>query len=190
MPRLTALLPLICLLALPAQAHSPVLDLSPKTAEAPLVLDEPEHSKAIFSELTGAPQYFQLTSDQPFDFYVGVTAPKLEGCGLGRTFSFDVLDAAGQKIDGRDGDSMTWTPWYEEYGKSWYWVGPEIGKAFAHDRQYPAGTYVIRVYNPGNQGQYVLAVGDQERFGIGTLLTIGKTMKEVKATFWDEGRCP
>ena len=64
----------LLLLATPAFAHSPVLDLSPKTRQAPLVVEEPEHSKAIFSELTGAPQYYQITSDEVFDFYVGLTA--------------------------------------------------------------------------------------------------------------------
>lgn len=185
MLRLIALL----LLTTPALGHSPVLDLGPKTRDAPLVLDEPEHSKAIFSELTGAPQYYQITSDAAFDFYVGITAPKLESCGLKQTFSFRVLDASFKELDARDGASMTWTPWYEEYGKQWYWVGPEIGKAFAHDRQYPAGTYYVEVFNTGNTGEYVLAVGDQERFGLGTMLTIGKTMREVKAKFWDEAEC-
>ena len=179
----------LLLLATPAFAHSPVLDLSPKTRQAPLVVEEPEHSKAIFSELTGAPQYYQITSDEVFDFYVGLTAPKLESCGLGQTFSFRVLDAEFKELDARDGAAMTWQPWYEEYGKSWYWVGPEIGKAFAHDRQYGPGTYYVEVFNEGNTGEYVLAVGDQERFGLGTLLTIGGTMREVKAKFWDEAGC-
>lgn len=183
------LIALLALTATPALAHSPVLDLTPKTRAAPLVLDEPEHSKAIFSELTGAPQVYKITSDEEFDFYVGITAPKLEGCGLGKTFSFRVLDAAFKEIDARDGAAMTWEPWYEEYGKTWYWVGPEIGRAFAHDRQYPAGVYYVEVFNKGNSGEYVLAVGDQERFGLGTLLTIGGTMKKVKAKFWDEAGC-
>jgi len=177
------------LLATPALAHTPVLDLTPKTREAPLVLDEPEHSKAIFSELTGAPQVYKITSDEAFDFYVGLTAPKLEGCGLGETFSFRVLDASFKEIDRREGGSVEWWAWYEEYGKTWYWVGPEIGKDFAHDRQYPAGEYYVEVFNEGNRGMYVLAVGDQERFGLGTMLTIGGTMKKIRAKFWDEGRC-
>ena len=100
MLRLIALL----LLTTPALAHTPVLDLSPKTREAPLVLDEPEHSKAIYSELLGAPQYFQITSDVAFDFYVGLTAPKLESCGLKQTFSFKVLDAGFKVLDARSGE--------------------------------------------------------------------------------------
>ena len=183
------LIALTLMLASPAIAHSPLLDLSPKTRDAPLVIDAPEHSKAIFSELTGASQFFQITSDEEFDFYVGITAPKLESCGLKQTFSFRVLDAGFKEIDARDGAAMDWLPWYEEYGKKWYWVGPEIGRAFAHDRTYPAGTYYVEVFNKGNTGKYVLAVGDQERFGLGTLLTIRGTMREVEAKFWDETGC-
>lgn len=183
------LIALLSLTATPVLAHAPVLELNPKTREAPMVIDEPEHSKAIFSELTGTPQYFKIVSDEEFDFYVGLTAPKLEGCGLARTFSFRVLDADFKKIDARDGGAQKWTPWYEEFGGSWYWVGPEIGKNFAHDRQYPAGTYYIEVFNAGNTGEYVLAVGDQERFGLGTLLTISGTMREVESKFWNADGC-
>ena len=183
------LIALTLLLATPAAAHSPLLDLSPKTRDAPLVIDAPEHSKAIFSELTGASQFYQIISDEEFDFYVGITAPKLESCGLKQTFSFRVLDEGFKEIDARDGAAMEWTEWYEEYGKNWYWVGPEIGKAFAHDRQYPAGVYYVEVFNKANTGEYVLAVGDQERFGLGTLLTIRGTMREVQAKFWDEKGC-
>jgi len=183
------LIALFALLGTPLFAHSPMMDLSPKTREAPFIIDNPEHSKAIFSELVGAAQYFKLTSDVDFDFYVGMTAPKLESCGLKQTFSFRVLDAQFKELESRKGSDVTWTPWYEEYGKKWYWVGPEIGKSFAHDRQYPAGTYYVEVFNKANMGQYVLAVGDQEKFGLGTLLTIAGTMRDVKAKFWDEKLC-
>ena len=53
----------------------------------------------------------------------------------------------------------------------------------------PYACYYVEVFNKGNTGEYVLAVGDQERFGLGTLLTIGGTMREVKAKFWDEKGC-
>jgi hypothetical protein len=183
------LIALIALLATPALAHSPVLNLADKPKDAPFVIDEPEHSKAIFSELTGAAQYYQITSTEEFDFYVGLTAAKRDDCPLAQTFSFRVLDADFKEIDGRDGSKMEWVPWYEEFGKNWYWVGPEIGKAFAHDRTYAAGTYYVEVFNKANTGEYVLAVGDQERFGLGTLLTIRGTMREVQAKFWDEKGC-
>lgn len=188
-----ALLLALALAASPAAAHSPVISTDAKTAEAPWVIDEPEHSKAIFAMLDGDPDYYRITSDRPFRFYAGITAAKVEGCPLRQSFSFDVYDAAGKRVDGRKGgDPASWTPWYEEWGKTWYWVGPEIGKDFKATAEWPAGSYTIKVWNKGNTGRYVLAVGDEERFGLGTLVTIGRTMKEVKAGWWGEGSgiCP
>ena len=98
----------------PAAAHTPVLDFSEKAQDSPFIIEEPEHSKAIFSELEGAPHFYKISSEEPFDFYVGITAPKIKGCPLVRTFSFEILDAQGMRLDGRDGGSFDWWPWYEK----------------------------------------------------------------------------
>lgn len=180
----------LCLFATPALAHVPVLDTAPKTAAAPFVIDDAEHSKAIYAILDGDADYYRIEESQPFDFYVGITAAKLEGCALQQTFSYEVLDADMQVIDARDGSGFDWWPWFEEFGKQWYWVGPEIGKDFGSTTIYPAGTYYVRVFNAANTGKYVLAVGDDERFGLGTLLTIRGTVRETAAIFWDEADCP
>ncbi|WP_420857468.1 hypothetical protein [Marivivens marinus] len=177
-------------LATPALAYVPVLDIDPKTADAPYVIDDAEHSKAIYAILDGDADYYRIEETEEFDFYVGITAAKLEGCDLQNTFSFEVLDANMQVIDSRDGSSFDWWPWFEEFGEQWYWVGPEIGADFASTTRYPAGTYYVRVFNEGNTGKYVLAVGDDERFGLGTLLTIRGTVRETEALFWDEADCP
>jgi hypothetical protein len=171
----------------PAAAHTPVLDLGAKSREAPYEIAEPEHSKAIFAELAGQPDFYRITSERAFDFYAGITVAKVEGCPLVTTFSLDVLDAAGRRIDGRDAGAAPWRPWYEEFGKTWYWLGPEIGADFKATRQLPAGTYYLKVHNAANKGRYVLAVGDQERFGLKTLLTITGTMREARARFWNAG---
>jgi hypothetical protein len=173
----------------PAVAHSPVLDFSEKTQGSPLLIEEPEHSKAIFSELKGAPHFYKISSEEAFDFYVGITTPKIDGCPLGHTFSFEILDAQGKRIDGRDGQSFEWWPWYEKWGKTWYWIGPEIGKEFKATERYPTGTYFIKVFNAENRGQYVLAVGDEERFGLSFLLSVWRDMKRIKKQFWDESSC-
>lgn len=173
----------------PAAAHSPVLDPSARTEDSPFLIEEPEHSKAIFSELDGTPHFYEINSNKPFDFYVGITAPKIEDCSLDRTFSFDILDAQGKRIDGRDGQSFEWWPWYEEWGETWYWIGPEIGKEFKATERYPAGTYFIKVFNPENRGQYVLAVGDEERFGLSFFLSVWRDMNTIRRQFWDEQSC-
>ena len=161
------------------------------TVDAPYIIEEPEHSKAIFSELEGEPHYYQIVSPTPFKFYAGVTAPKLETCDLIQTFDLQILDASRNQIDERSGSSVAWWPWYEEYGKTWYWVGPEIGQDFKSDRQYEAGTYYVKVSNATNVGKYVLAVGDEERFGFGTIasMLLKGTMGKIRDGWWDEDYC-
>jgi len=171
-------------------AHVPILAIEGKTVDAPYTIEDAEHSKAIYSILDGDADFYRIDESKPFDFYVGLTAAKLEGCALPQTFSFEIFDSDMTLIDSRDGSSVEWWSWYEEFGKKFYWVGPEIGKDFASTTVYPAGVYYIRVFNDANSGKYVLAVGDDERFGIGTLLTIGRTVRETSKIFWDEDDCP
>ena len=173
-----------------AKAHVPVLDLDAKTAVDPFVIDDGQHSKAIYAVLDGDADYYKLDEDRPFDFYVGITAAKLAGCSLQQSFDFKVLNANFEIIDGRSGTEFDWWEWYEPFGKKWYWVGPEIGADFKSTTVYPAGTYYVRVFNASNNGKYVLAIGDDERFGLGTLLTIRGTMRDTAAMFWDETDCP
>lgn len=180
-------------LATSAAAHAPVIDdrSVPMTVAAPYEIAEPEHSKAIFSELSGEAHYYRISSPTEFRFYAGLTAPKLDGCALKQTFDIEVLDGDLKRVDGRKGDSAEWWPWYEEFGKTWYWVGPEIGKDFKGDRQYAAGTYYLKISNASNSGKYVLAVGDEERFGVGTIagMLINGTMRKIRNGWWDEADC-
>jgi hypothetical protein len=190
MPRLLCVL-IIAALPHALWAHSPVLNdaNAAMTKSAPFLIDEPEHSKAIYSELSGAPHYYRLDSDVAFNFYVGITASKLDDCDQSDTFSFDVLDANFKRIDGRDGAAFEWSEWYEKFGKKWYWTGPEMGAEFKANRQYDAGTWYVRVFNKSNSGKYVLAVGDEERFGLGALLKMRGTVKEINQIFWDPANC-
>lgn len=194
MQRHTILATLFSLAATTVAAHAPVVndDGAAYDLDAPYVIDDPEHSKAIFSVLKGDPQYFRIDAEEDFRFYAGITQPKLEGCDLFQTFSFDVLDADLNRIDGRDGSDFEWWPWFEEYGEQWYWVGPEIGEDFKGNRTYEAGTYYIRVYNADNTGHYAMAVGDIERFGFTTIagMVLNRTMSKIEDGWWDESLCP
>lgn len=177
------------LLAGPAFAHVPVFAVEDKPLEAPFVIDDAEHSKALYSILNGDADYYRIEESEPFDFYVGITAAKLDSCDLQQTFSFEILDENMNVLDSRDGSTHAWFPWFEEFGKKWYWVGPEIGEEFASTTVYPAGTYYVRVFNETNTGKYVLAVGDDERFGLGTILTIRGVVRETSEVFWNEADC-
>jgi hypothetical protein len=173
-----------------ANAHQPILNGEDhESPENAFVIDKPEISKAIYSELNGTPQYYRIDSDKDFSFYVGLTQPKRGSCPITSTFSLDVLDANLRVIDGQDGENFKWWEWYEEFGKNWYWIGPELGKDFKSNRRYEAGTYYVRVFNNDNQGQYVLAVGDIEKFTLPVIARTILTMPRINSRFWNDEIC-
>lgn len=174
-----------------AAAHQPILDKGQgsNTREDPYRVEQPEISKAIYSELTGSDHYYRIDSDTPFAFYAGVTVAKVDNCALSQVYSFDVLDADFNLIDQRSGEDFEWWPWYEEFGKKWYWVGPEIGKDFASDREYAAGTYYVRVYNQDNTGRYVLVIGDIEKFTLPVIARTLVTLPRINNRYWDDVTC-
>ena len=74
-------------------AHQPILnsdgEMSPDKS---YVIENPEISKAIYSTLEGIEHYYMISSDKPFNFYAGLTVPKIDDCDDFLRFSFAVLD--------------------------------------------------------------------------------------------------
>ena len=181
---------LLLLLFTHAYAHKPVLNKnSTYPPDAPYEIENPEISKAIYSTLSGNPHYYRIQSDVNFDFYAGILAAKIGECSLESKFSFEVLDSEFHRIDLADGENFEWIPWYEEYGKQWYWNGPEIGENFLSDRVYKAGTYYIKVFNETNTGQYIMAVGDIEKFSFTDIVGLLFSMGDIENEFWDPSLC-
>ena len=181
---------LLLLLFTHAYAHKPVLNKnSTYPPDAPYEIEDPEISKAIYSTLSGNPHYYRIQSDVNFDFYAGILAAKIGECALESKFSFEVLDSEFHRIDLADGENFEWIPWYEEYGKQWYWNGPEIGENFLSDRVYKAGTYYIKVFNETNTGQYIMAVGDIEKFSFTDIVGLLFSMGDIENEFWDPSLC-
>ena len=181
---------LMLLLFTHAYAHKPVLNKnSTYPPDAPYEIENPEISKAIYSTLSGNPHYYRIQSDVNFDFYAGILAAKIGECALESKFSFEVLDSEFHRIDLADGEKFEWIPWYEEYGKQWYWNGPEIGENFLSDRVYKPGTYYIKVFNETNTGQYIMAVGDIEKFSFTDIVGLLFSMGDIENEFWDPSLC-
>ena len=171
-------------------AHKPVLnENSTYPADAPYMIEEPEISKAIFSTLSGDPHFYRIDSESDFNFYAGILAAKIGDCELEEKFSFEVLDSEFHSIRLADGENFEWTPWYEEYGKQWYWNGPEVGESFLSDRVFKAGTYYIRVFNNSNTGQYIIAVGDIEKFSFTDIVGLIFSMGDIEDEFWNPDKC-
>ena len=175
----------------PAFSHQPVLGIDgPHSRDEPFEIKKPEISKAIYSRLTGEPHIYRISSEQDFNFYVGLTKPKLDDCPtVGKTFSIDVLNENFSVIAELRGKTFQWWPWFEEFGKKWYWVGPELGQNFRHTNVYPSGVYYIRVKNESNMGNYVLAVGDIESFPIGVMARMLTELPKINRIFWKNASC-
>ena len=172
-------------------AHKPVMnENSSYPADAPYEIEEPEISKAIYSTLTGEPHFYRIESETDFNFYAGILAAKIGECTLEEKFSFEVLDSDFHPLFMADGENFEWTPWYEEYGKQWYWNGPEVGESFLSDRVFKAGTYYIRVFNNSNTGQYIIAVGDIEKFSFTDIVGLIFSMGKIEDEFWNPSLCP
>ena len=181
----------ISLVSRSVDAHQPVLSSdSANTAKAPYIIEEPEISKAIFSELKGKPHYYRIDSDSKFKFYAGITVPKIDDCPLAEKFSFEVLDTDFRLVERKDGENFNWWPWYEKHGEKWYWIGPEIGEKFKSNGVYKEGTYYLRIFNRFNTGRYVLAVGDTESFPFTVIVQMLFTMPKINSAFWDDVNCP
>ena len=74
-------------------AHQPALNEentnSPSNA---YLIEKPEISKAIYGTLEGDAHYYTIKSEIDFNFYVGITTPKIDGCNTFDKFSVDVIN--------------------------------------------------------------------------------------------------
>ncbi|VVU95552.1 hypothetical protein CPAV1605_1304 [seawater metagenome] len=163
--------------------HKPITNQE-ATLENPYVINEPEISLAIYNSLNGKARYYKIESDKEFNFYAGILTPKTDK-PLKKVW-FDVLDkdmislnlnGTGEQTD------FKWWCWYESYGKKWYWVGTETGDYFKSTFKLPAGTYYIKVFNEDLEGNYSLAVGDIEKFGLTDILKIPSALKTIES-YW------
>ena len=174
-------------------AHQPRLNEEGDYAmskDDPYIIKDPEISKAIYSTLDGAEHFYKIKSNEDFNMYAGITVAKQDDCpDEFQKFSFSILDENFNTLHAFDGESFKWWSWYEEYGKKWYWVGPEYGADFKSTNIFKKGTYYLKVNNNSNQGNYVLAVGDIEKFNA---LVIGKMMlvlPKINKKFWNKNNC-
>ena len=178
------------LIGINSYAHQPVLnEQNHITFDDPFLIEKPEISKAIYSTLTGKPHIFKISSNKDFKFYAGITVPKIEGCDQFNKFSFQVLDSDKKIIKNFDGQNFKWWPWYEKYGKKWYWVGPEFGSNFKSNNIFAGGDYYIKIFNKKNKGNYVLATGDIEKFGPFVIAKLPFILPKINKKFWNKTKC-
>ena len=174
-------------------AHQPALnEENTNSPSKAYLIEKPEISKAIYGTLEGDVHYYSIKSGIDFNFYVGITTPKIDGCNTFDKFSVDVINVSNgmqETLLELDGENYEWREWYEPYGKKFYWIGPEYGAEFKSTNVYKAGEYLIKVFNNHNQGKYVLATGDIEKFGPLVIAKLPLIMPKVNK-FWKIENCP
>lgn len=159
-------------------AHQPRLETATNVSlNNPIIIENPEISQAFYSTLHGSPDYYKISSDVPFKFYLNLLVPQSPGI-QGDFISAQVLDANGNILLTLNGTNSTWTPYFEEFGGDYYLKGPEVTE------QLPAGTYFIKVFNAENQGKYNIAVGDTESFPADESLKALFTIPLLKEQFF------
>ncbi len=138
---------------------------------------EPEISKAYYGKLSGEPDVYVINATLPFDLYVGVLVPDIEG--QKKDVSAVVLKN-GRELAVLDGLNFEWTQFYEPFGADTYWKGPE------YRARVEAGAYEIRVWSSNNDSKYSLAIGELEAFDGKETLNVLTLIPKLKKDFFNE----
>ena len=155
-----------------AFAHQPRVTENRQT-----LVPDPEISKAYYGKLTGEPDIYTIEASEEFDLYVNVLVPDIEG--QKKDVSAVILKD-GKELAVLDGLNFEWTTFFEPFGQSTYWMGPEY-KARAE-----AGTYEIRVWSSNNDSKYSLAIGEIEAFDGKEGFNALSLIPELKKNFFNE----
>jgi hypothetical protein len=158
-----------------ALAHQPRVTESRQT-----IVSEPEISKAYYGKLMGEPDTYIIESATPFQLYVNVLVPDI---------AVPKKDVSAAVI--KDGEVETplavlggvdasWEKFYEPFGVSTYWRGPEY-KAAAEP-----GRYEVRVWSTNNDSKYSLAIGEGEFFNTAEIWNALRLVPKIKSGFFEE----
>jgi len=150
------------------------------TEEGIINIENHTVSQAFYDELRGVPRDYFIKSENDFELYINILVPAISN-PKGR-YSANVYLVNGEnqeKIISVDASIYKWTEYYEEYGRDYYYKGPEFS-----DNLGP-GIYKIEIFSEDNQGRYVLAVGKKEEYDIKSLLNLYWQLPLLKMTFFE-----
>ena len=138
---------------------------------------KPEVSKAYYAKLSGKPHTYFISVNSAIDLYVNVLFPYNEG--LKKNITVDVF-RDDQSIGSLSSGEVVWKKFFEPFGQSMYWQGPELKK------NVEAGKYEIIVQSKEKNLRYVLAIGETEVWnGIDSINAI-LLIPELKRNFFEE----
>ncbi len=144
----------------------------------PVVIEQPEISKAYYGQLQGEPQVFKIHALSTFKFYMNVLVPDVAGAKKDVSAALVTTTSPEKPVAIIDGITATWTPFFEEFARDDYFKGPEFRS------ELPAGTYEIRVWSSNNDSAYSLAIGEEESFSLSETISAFVTIPQIKSFFF------
>lgn len=159
-----------------SHAHVPYLEADDYSPGAPFVVRDVAQSKALYGWLDrGDVDYYAMALEEPASIYTHSLVPECREY-LGFRVTYAIIGpglprpehALPFSIDGDEGAIIVSDPdspgprptTYEMFSARSYFRGPD----HRHDASRP-GTYRVAVWNEsGASGDYVLVIGDEERF--------------------------
>ena len=166
----------ICLLVpMAVFAHQPRIPTGNQIS-----VQEPEISKAYYSQLKGSPHTYTIVSDKPFALYVNVLVPDIEG--QKKDVSAVIVNDGHieSPLAKLDGNKFTWTKFFEPFGYDSYWMGPEYKASVS------AGRYDITVSSANNDSKYSIAIGEAENFNFKEVMNALSLIPTLKRDFFNE----
>ena len=142
-----------------------------------IIVTKPEVSKAYYAKLSGKPHTYIISVNSAIDLYVNVLVPYKEGPKKNITVNVFKGD---QSMGMLSSSEVDWKKFFEPFGQSMYWQGPELKK------NVDAGKYEILVQSKEKNLRYVLAIGETEAWsGIDSIKAI-LLIPELKRNFFEE----
>lgn len=154
----------------------PVFAHQPRVVKEEVVITDPEISRAFYSELKGESEKYTIKSDKDFLLYLNLLVPK--NTNPDGRYSLYIFDKNGKKIDQLLAESEKWKEFYEEFGRDYYFMGPE------YEKKMKAGEYSVEVFSKDNTGKYVLAVGKTESFPFSEIVNAIWLVPQLKMGFF------
>ncbi|MFA6325033.1 MAG: hypothetical protein WCX46_02285, partial [Candidatus Paceibacterota bacterium] len=145
------------------------------------VVIEPEISKAYYAQLDGEPQFYSIKSEVPFDLYVNILVPDIEGQKTDVVaYILKINETSNEIIKVLDGTDFEWKKFFEPFGYDSYLMGPEY-KILVE-----AGEYEVQVTSENYDTKYSLAIGEKENFNVSEIINAVSLIPQIKSNFFNE----
>jgi len=176
-----------------ASAHQPRIVTDKIT-----VVQNPEVSQAFYGELEGTKNVFEISSSESFDLYASLLVPDM--VGTRKDFSVEIYQQEDFPEDNEmtlqkktttallNGIDFNWSNLYEPWLGDSYFQGPEFRSdmtgGISQGVRVEPGVYLVQVFNPDNEGKYVLVIGTKEEFSLSESINTIKILPTLKSDFF------